>query len=106
MISNNDMAPSSRSSFLNIIRKVSRYWEAARKLYRRAKKYLLVRNIRIRLANLPQKAFEAQVYPTKSTDLSVCLSKLRFTKRQQNVPMLYHQLKLDQNAAYARYKRA
>lgn len=106
IISNNDMDPSSRSSFLNIIRKVSRYWEAARKLYRTAKKFPLVRNMRIQLANLPQKAFEGQIHSSKFPDLCTCLSKLGLTKGQQDVPQLCQNLKLDQKAARTRYEEA
>lgn len=106
MISNKDMSPSSRSSCLNIIRKVSRYREAARKLYRTAKKFPVVRNMKIQLASLPRKAFEGQSLSNQIPNLCSCLSKLGLTKGQQGVFLLCHNLKLDQNAALARYEGA
>ena len=106
IISNNDMVPSSRSSLLNIIRKVSRYWEAARKLYRTAKKFPLVRNMKIQLANLPQKAFEGQIHYSKFPDLYSSLSKLGLAKGPQSVPLLCHNLNLDQKKAHDRYEGA
>ncbi|KAJ5902883.1 hypothetical protein N7495_003411 [Penicillium taxi] len=107
LISNNDMDPSSRSSLLNIIRKVSRYWGTARRLYRTAKKYILVRNMKIQLASLPQKAFESQTNPSEFSDLCSCLSRLALAKGQQNrVRQLCHNLKLDEKAARARFEGA
>ncbi|KAJ5129597.1 uncharacterized protein N7515_005636 [Penicillium bovifimosum] len=106
IISNHDMYPTSRSSFLNIIRKISRYWEAARKLYRTAKKFPLVRNMEIQLANLPKKAFEGQIDTSKFPDLCSSLSKLGLAKGQRSVPLLCRNLKIDENAARARHKGA
>ncbi|KAJ5945500.1 hypothetical protein N7454_002339 [Penicillium verhagenii] len=106
-ILNKDMAPSSRSSLMNIIRKVSRYSEATRKLYRMAKKFPLVRNMKIQLASLPEKAFQAQANVSELPDLSSCLSKLGFLKgKKQTVTQLCHNLKLDEKAARARYELA
>jgi hypothetical protein len=107
LVPNNKMDPSSRSSMLNIIRKVSRYWGAARQLYRMAKKFPLVRNMKIRLASLPQKAFESQTNPSEFSDLYSCLSRLGFVKgKQHSVSQLCHNLRLDENAARARYEGA
>ncbi|KAJ5115343.1 hypothetical protein NUU61_001102 [Penicillium alfredii] len=106
MISNNDMSPSSRSSCLNMIRKVSRYREAARKLYRMAKKFPLVRNMKIQLASLPKKAFEGQTHSNQISNLYSCLSKLGLAKRQQDIFLLCRNLKIDKDAALARYEGA
>lgn len=100
------MNPSSRSSLLNIIRKVSRYWEAARQLYRTAKQFPLVRNMKIQLASLPQKAFEGQINSIEFSDPCSRLSRLGFVKGQQSVSQLCRNLKLDQKAAFARYEGA
>ncbi|KAJ5160852.1 uncharacterized protein N7482_007856, partial [Penicillium canariense] len=106
-ISNNHMNPSLRASLLNIIRKVSRYWESARQLYRTAKKFPLVRNMEIQLASLPQKAFESQINPSEFSDLKSCFSRLGFIKGQQySVSQLCRNLRLDEKAARARYERA
>lgn len=56
-IQNRVMGPISRNNLLNIISKVSRYREAARFLFRTAKKIPLVRRMRIVLVSLPQSAF-------------------------------------------------
>jgi len=106
LISNNEMDPSSRSSLLNIIRKVSRYREAARKLYRMAKKFPPVRHMKIQMVNLPQKAFEGQIHSSQISSICLYLSKLGVSKDQQNVSLLCQNLKLDQNAARARYQGA
>lgn len=107
LISNNDMDPTSRSSLSNIIRKVSRYWDAARQLYRTAKKFPLVRNMRIQLVTLPFKAFEGQINSSDLSDLGTCLSRLGFVKGQQNsMSQLCRKLKLNQSAAQARYEVA
>lgn len=46
------------ATLLNIIRKISRYIEAARVLHRTAKKFPLVRNIEIHPVTLPQGDFD------------------------------------------------
>jgi OTT_1508-like deaminase len=56
-IPNHFMSPSSRNSLLNILSKVSRYREAARFLYRTAKKFPIVQQMRVLFVNLPRKAF-------------------------------------------------
>ncbi|KAF3389438.1 hypothetical protein F1880_003358 [Penicillium rolfsii] len=56
-IPNKDMGPDSRKSLLNIIGKVSRYWEAARFLYRLAKKSPLARAMTAVPVRLPKEAF-------------------------------------------------
>lgn len=107
LISNNDMDPSSRSSLLNIIRKISRYWDAARHLYRTAKKFPLVRNLRVQLATLPFKAFEGQIDCSVLSDLGSCLSRHGFVKGQQgSVSQLCRNLKINEEAAHDRYERA
>ncbi|KAJ5913613.1 hypothetical protein N7504_002496 [Penicillium tannophilum] len=107
LISNIDMVPSSRSSLLNIIRKVSRYWDAARHLYRTAKKFLLVRKMKVQLATLPLKAFEGQIDCSVFSDLDLCLSRHGFIKEQQDsVSQLCHKLNIDEKAAHARYGKA
>lgn len=107
LISNHDMDPSSRSSLLNIIRKVSRYWGAARRLYRMAKEFTLVRNMKIQLASLPQEAFESQTSSTELSDLSSCLFRHGFVKGQKHsLSQLCRILRVDERAARARYEGA
>jgi hypothetical protein len=51
------MDPSSRENLLNIVNKVTRYREAARFLYRTAKKFPLVQHMKVILVDLPSDAF-------------------------------------------------
>ncbi|KAB8240460.1 hypothetical protein BDV35DRAFT_401834 [Aspergillus flavus] len=60
-IPNRDMSPSARRSLLNIVSKVSRYWEVARYLYRTAKKSPLARAMRTIPVRLPEEAFTSLV---------------------------------------------
>ncbi|KAJ5865142.1 uncharacterized protein N7529_007058, partial [Penicillium soppii] len=107
LISNHDMDPCSRSSLLNIIRKVSRYWGAAGQLYRTAKEFPLVRNMKIQLASLPQKAFESQTNSSELSELSSCLSRHGFAKGQKHsLSQLCRNLRIDEKAAQARYEGA
>ncbi|OGE47098.1 hypothetical protein PENARI_c065G01753, partial [Penicillium arizonense] len=64
------------ATVLNIIRKISRYKEAARVLYRTAKKFPFVRNIEIHLVTLPQEAFDKFHNPAYSPSLSAVLCRL------------------------------
>lgn len=57
-IENRQMGPSLRTSFLNMVSKVARYKEAARTLYRTAKKFPIARRFEIRVVNLPENSFE------------------------------------------------
>lgn len=73
-------------TLLNTIRKVSRYKEAARIIYRITKKFPIVRTIEVHLASLPQEAFERPLRSECSTSLSVALSRLgKINDRQYNI---------------------
>ncbi|KAI0385167.1 hypothetical protein F5Y04DRAFT_247068 [Hypomontagnella monticulosa] len=56
-IPNRDMDPGQRTHLFNMIAKVSRYREAARFLFRTAKKMPLARKMRLVFVQLPQEAF-------------------------------------------------
>ncbi|KAF1912148.1 hypothetical protein BDU57DRAFT_459713 [Ampelomyces quisqualis] len=58
LIPNRAMDPSSRQNLVNIISKVSRYREAARFLYRTAKRIPLLRRIKVVLVDLPRESFD------------------------------------------------
>lgn len=78
--------PAFAVSLLNIIRKVSRYKEAARVLYRIAKKFPPVRNIKIDVANLLKKAFDRPYYPEYSPSLLAILYHLgKIDSKQYNI---------------------
>jgi hypothetical protein len=57
-IPNRSMGPASRKNLLNTISKVARYREAARFLYRTARKIPLVRQMKIILVSLPPNVFQ------------------------------------------------
>jgi hypothetical protein len=57
-IPNRNMDPNSRRNLVNMVSKVARYREAARFLYRTAKKFPLAQKMRIVPVDLPQEAFD------------------------------------------------
>ncbi|KAL2815405.1 hypothetical protein BDW59DRAFT_166810 [Aspergillus cavernicola] len=73
MIPNHDMDPTLRDSLLNIVGKISRYWEAARFLYRTAKKFPLARKMRTVPVHLPREAYDTPIFDQYTPDL---LSKI------------------------------
>ncbi|KAH8719844.1 hypothetical protein HC256_000262 [Beauveria bassiana] len=56
-IPNTMMGPSERKNLLKMIRRVARYRDAARFLYRTAKKYPLIRSMKVVMVSLPRNAF-------------------------------------------------
>jgi hypothetical protein len=82
-IPNQIMDPSSRKNLLNIISKVARYREAARFLYRTAKKIPLVRQMKIVLVSLPQNAFQKIPANQYSPTLPSTVSRINAQHRQQ-----------------------
>ncbi|PQE33415.1 Heterokaryon incompatibility protein [Rutstroemia sp. NJR-2017a WRK4] len=75
-IPNRDMDPSSRKNLLNIIRKVAKYREAARFLYRTAKRFTLVRQMKIVLINLPLEAFHKGAVDSHNPELPLKILQL------------------------------
>lgn len=70
------LAPTARQNLLNIIGKVARYREAARVLYRTAKKFPLARNLTVRMITLP-KAMFAPSLSVQAPTLASALTKMR-----------------------------
>ncbi|KAJ5097735.1 hypothetical protein N7456_008456 [Penicillium angulare] len=82
------------SSLLNIIGKVSRYEEAAHFLYRNARKFPIVRNMKLVPATLPPEAYIRPSYPEYSPELSATVSRLGLINGQRyNLPQISHFLK-------------
>jgi hypothetical protein len=69
LIPNQNMSPSARESLLNIVSKVARYWEAARFLYRTAKKFPLAHAMRTVPVQLPKEAFAIPMINGYAPDL-------------------------------------
>lgn len=99
LIPNRDMDPSLKKSLVNMIEKVSRYREAARALYRMAKKYRLVRHMRIETVNLPAEAFTRVLTPQYSPDLDETASRLGISQSEMAAiyPLLRRRLKPEQS---------
>jgi hypothetical protein len=81
-IPNRDMGPSSRKNLLNIIRKVARYREAARFLYRTAKRFTVVRQMKIVLINLPLEAFHKSAVDSHNPELPLKILQIRVPNGQ------------------------
>jgi hypothetical protein len=77
------MGPTSRKNLLNIISKVARYRQAARFLYRTAKKIPLVRQMKIVLVSLPQNAFQKIPANQCSPTLPSTVSRINALHKQQ-----------------------
>jgi hypothetical protein len=83
-------------TLLSIIRKVSRYNESARVLYRIANKFALVRNIEVHLATLPQEAFDRPHRPAHSPRLSTVLTRLgKINGRHYNISQISRFIRSD-----------
>jgi hypothetical protein len=76
IIPNRMLDPSSKSTIINIIGKVSRYREAARLLYRTSRKFAIARRMRIVVVDLPLAAFPTPPAPEFSCGLISTLSRI------------------------------
>lgn len=74
-IPNRDMCPSSRQNLVNIVGKVSRYREAARFLYRTAKRSPLLRRAKVVIVNLPEQAFHRSASQNCTPELLSTISR-------------------------------
>ncbi|TVY28202.1 hypothetical protein LHYA1_G003353 [Lachnellula hyalina] len=96
-IPNQVMGPTSRKNLLNIISKVARYREAARFLYRTAKKIPLVRQMTIVLVSLPQNVFQKRPANQSSLTLPSTVSRINALHKQQwNVGQVCRLLKVSE----------
>lgn len=85
IIPNCNMSPSARESFLNIIGKVSRYREAARFLYRTAKRFPLAQKMRTIPVRLSREAFSTPSTDKYTPDLLSKIIKASPKDRQQKL---------------------
>ncbi|KAJ8109808.1 hypothetical protein OPT61_g7190 [Boeremia exigua] len=75
-IPNRAMDPSSRKNLFNIVSKVSRYREAARFLYRTARKTPLLGKTNVVMVNLPREAFDRVAPNGYSPQLSSAITRV------------------------------
>ena len=79
-IPNRQMDPHSKKSLLNMIKKLARYRDAARYLCRTAKKFAIVRRMKVQIVTLPRDSFQA--WPSLSNaELSSTSAGLQLTKK-------------------------
>ncbi|CAJ2511764.1 Uu.00g073890.m01.CDS01 [Anthostomella pinea] len=76
LIPNAVMVPSSRHNLRNTIKKVARYREAARVLYRTAKKFPAARAMSIHLVELPKESFDRVLIGDHRSSLQSIVSQL------------------------------
>jgi hypothetical protein len=69
--------PSQRNNFLNMVIKIARYREAARFLYRTAKKFAILRNMRTEIVKLSQNAFTKDSLAKYTPSLSSTFLRIR-----------------------------
>ncbi|KAI2794022.1 hypothetical protein POX_a00612 [Penicillium oxalicum] len=92
-IDNKEFAP----TLLDIIQKVARYQEAARILYRIAKKFPPVRNIKIEPATLPEEAFKRVQLTAYSPNLKTAMARLgKKQTKQQDLSRVFRLKKGDE----------
>ncbi|KAF2685019.1 hypothetical protein K458DRAFT_486710 [Lentithecium fluviatile CBS 122367] len=81
-IPNRAMDPSARRNLFNIVSKVARYREAARFLYRTAKKFRSARQMKVLLAGLPEEAFHKVPADKYTPRLAPALMRMGAVYRQ------------------------
>ncbi|UNI16473.1 hypothetical protein JDV02_002904 [Purpureocillium takamizusanense] len=82
-IPNRQMDPGSRSSLLNMIRKLARYRDAARYLCRTAKKFAIVRRMEMKIAALPRQAFGTTPSLSKTEEPPSTFAGMQVSKKQK-----------------------
>ncbi|KAG6009057.1 hypothetical protein E4U21_003389 [Claviceps maximensis] len=91
-LSHREMDPSSKKSLVNIVRKVARYREAARFLYRSAKKRPIIRHMEVVLVQLPESAFQRAQRTKYSPSLASALARLEFPQNRVQLGSICHLL--------------
>ncbi|KAF7587663.1 hypothetical protein BBP40_006893 [Aspergillus hancockii] len=105
IIPNRMLDPSSKSTIMNIIGKVSRYREAARLLYRTSRKFAIARRMRIVLVDLPLAAFPTPSAREFSCDLISTLSRIdRAHGKPESLRRIFALLKTTEQEATGRFQ--
>lgn len=104
IIPNRMLDPLTKSTIINIIGKVSRYWEAAGLLYRTSRKLAIARRMRIVLVDLPQAAFPTLPAREFSCDLTSTLSRIdRAYGKPESLRRIFTLLKTTEPEASSRF---
>ncbi|KAI0845841.1 hypothetical protein F5Y00DRAFT_272648 [Daldinia vernicosa] len=107
-IPDRDMESDSKARLINTISKVARYREAARSLYRAAKKIPLVRNMHLVIIQLPQKVFDKDLgsdYTSNLGDSLPVIGKLKKKKYLEQVCDLLNTTKEQANNRFIEQTR-
>lgn len=103
MITNKMMGPSSRKNLSNTISKVARYREAARFLYRKAKKHALVRNMSVILVKLPREAFNRTTTLHCTQSLASAIPRYIQSRKPRSIASIYQLLGDNTNKANEKF---
>jgi hypothetical protein len=94
-MNNREMDPTSRKSLINVIRKVARYGEIARYLYRASKKHVILRSLIPTVIGLPFEAY-ARLPPEENfgkLSLKTALGNIYETSQAAQIGKICHILK-------------
>lgn len=103
LVANQDMCPSSRRNLVNIVVKVSRYREAARYLYRSAKKFQIVRRMKSVVVDLPEEAFQRIPPSNCDPDLTLTIKRITGGYRKPEIRHLCHLLKITEQQLHDQF---
>lgn len=102
-IPDRDMESNSKARLINTISKVARYREAARLLYRTAKKIPLVRNMRLVIIQLPQKVFDKDLGSGYTSNLRDAIPLIGKLKKKNYLEQVCHLLNTTKEQANKRF---
>lgn len=100
-----DMNPSSKRSLFNVVRKVSRYREAARFLYRTAKRFPITRHMDVVAVQLPEAAFQKAPWKDYSPSLASALTRFESSQNQVQLGSTCHLLGKTEEEAAKKFKK-
>ncbi|GAB0136357.1 hypothetical protein EsDP_00004660 [Epichloe bromicola] len=100
-----DMDPSSKRSLVNIVRKVSRYREAARFLYWTAKRFPITRRMEVVAVQLPEAAFQKAPWTDYSPSLASALTRFESTQNQVQLGSTCHLLGTTEEEAAKKFEK-
>lgn len=97
--------PTSKTNLANIIEKVSRYRDAARLLYRSAKKFPIIRNMVLVMAQLPEEAFRRMPIPEYKPVLASVITRFAVPRGQPQLDHICRLLEIREDEANERFAR-
>jgi hypothetical protein len=98
-IPNTSMHSGARRSILDIIRKAARYREAARFLYRTAKKFPSAKRMKVQIINLPRSVFNRTLIPQYKPTLSSRVEQIESPRGRWNLKRISSLLNIREGRA-------